>query len=175
MTAQPTYVYVTYIKASPEQVWQALTDADLTARYWGHRNESDWQPGSTWQHLRIDGSGVSDVTGTVLEAVRPERLVITFPGSAEQREDPSRVTFSIEPHEDIVRLTVRHDGKMVDVTGRLKIDDDRVLVKSKKSGKTTITVGTAEGKVSPLDEHPVSDATIEVVGVEIVQTVCNAQ
>ena len=109
-TTVPAYVYVTYIKASPEQVWRALTDADLTARYWGHRNESDWQPGSTWQHLRTDGSGVSDVTGTVLEAVRPERLVITFPGSEEQREKPSHVTFTIEPHEDIVRLTVRHDG-----------------------------------------------------------------
>src|SRR6476659_3158646 len=59
----------------------------------------------------------------------------------------------------------RHDG------GRPKIDDDRVMVKSKKSGKTTITVGSAQGKVSPLDEHPVSDTTIEVVGVEIVQTV----
>ena len=91
-------------------MWRALTDADLTARYWGHRNESDWQPGSTWQHLRTDGSGIADVTGTVLESVRPERLVITFPGSAEQREDPSQVTFTIEPHEDIVRLTVRHDG-----------------------------------------------------------------
>jgi uncharacterized protein YndB with AHSA1/START domain/DNA-binding transcriptional ArsR family regulator len=110
MTAQPTYVYVTYIKASPEQVWRALTDADVTARYWGHRNESDWQPGSTWQHLRTDGSGIADVTGTVLESVRPERLVITFPGSAEQRDEPSQVTFTIEPHEDIVRLTVRHDG-----------------------------------------------------------------
>ena len=55
MTAVPTYVYVTYIKASPEQVWHALTDVDLTAAYWGHRNESDWQPGSTWQHLRTDG------------------------------------------------------------------------------------------------------------------------
>jgi uncharacterized protein YndB with AHSA1/START domain/DNA-binding transcriptional ArsR family regulator len=110
MTPQPSYVYVTYIKASPEQVWHALTDADLTARYWGHRNESDWQPGSTWQHLRTDGSGISDVTGTVLEALRPERLVITFPGSDEQHDDPSQVTFTIEPHEDIVRLTVRHDG-----------------------------------------------------------------
>ena len=35
MSAQPTYVYVTYIKASPEQVWQALTDADLTAALLG--------------------------------------------------------------------------------------------------------------------------------------------
>jgi len=109
MTAPPTYVYVTYIKATPEQVWHALTDADLTARYWGHRNESDWQPGSTWQHVRTDGSGIADVTGTVIEAVRPDRLVLTFPGSEEQHEQPSQVTFTIEPHEEIVRLTVRHD------------------------------------------------------------------
>jgi uncharacterized protein YndB with AHSA1/START domain/DNA-binding transcriptional ArsR family regulator len=109
MTAPPTYVYVTYIRATPEQAWQALTDADLTGRYWGHRNESDWQPGSTWRHVRTDGSGIADVTGTVIEAVRPERLVLTFPGSEEQAEQPSRVTFTIEPYEEIVRLTVRHD------------------------------------------------------------------
>src|SRR3954465_7990853 len=33
---QPSFVYVTYIHSSPEKVWEALTDADLTARYWGH-------------------------------------------------------------------------------------------------------------------------------------------
>src|SRR5215218_5154296 len=110
MTTQPTYVYVTYIKADPEQVWRALTDADLTARYWGHRNESDWAEGSTWEHVRTDGSGIADIVGTVLEARPPERLVLTFPGSEEQREDPSRVTFTIEAHQQIVRLTVRHEG-----------------------------------------------------------------
>jgi uncharacterized protein YndB with AHSA1/START domain/DNA-binding transcriptional ArsR family regulator len=110
MTTQPAYVYVTYIQATPDQVWRALTDADLTARYWGHRNESDWQPGSTWQHVRTDGSGISDVTGTVVESRPPERLVITFPGSDEQRAGvPSQVTFTIEPYQAIVRLTVRHD------------------------------------------------------------------
>src|SRR5215218_4830192 len=67
----PSYVYVTYIHASPEQVWHALTDADLTAEYWGHRNVSDWQPGSSWQHVRTDGSEVSDIDGEVLEADRP--------------------------------------------------------------------------------------------------------
>ncbi len=110
MTTPPTYVYVTYIKATPTQVWDALTDADLTARYWGHRNESDWQVGSTWEHVRTDGSGISDITGTVLEVRPPEHLVITFPGSDEQRNGtPSRVTFTIEPYQDIVRLTVRHE------------------------------------------------------------------
>ena len=76
--AVPTYVYVTYIHASAEQVWQALTDADLTARYWGHANVSDWQPGSTWEHRRVDGSGAVDVVGHVIEAEPPTRLVITF-------------------------------------------------------------------------------------------------
>ena len=109
MTAPPTYVYVTYIKASQEQVWHALTDADLTARFWGHRNESDWQPGSTWEHVRTDGSGIADITGTVIEAVRPERLVLTFPGSDEQRSGtPSTVTFTIDRDRDLVRLTVAH-------------------------------------------------------------------
>jgi uncharacterized protein YndB with AHSA1/START domain len=98
-------VYVTYVRATPEQVWEAFTDADLTARYWGHRNESDWQPGSTWQHVRADGSGIADVTGTVLEAVPPQRLVITFGGSGTAE---STVTFTVERHHDIVRLTVVH-------------------------------------------------------------------
>jgi uncharacterized protein YndB with AHSA1/START domain/DNA-binding transcriptional ArsR family regulator len=111
MSAIPTYVYVTYIKATPEQVWTALTDADLTAQYWGHSNVSDWQPGSSWQHVRTDGSGTVDVTGTVVEAVAPRRLVFTFGGPADERDGgPSRVTFEIQRHQDIVRLTVRHEN-----------------------------------------------------------------
>jgi uncharacterized protein YndB with AHSA1/START domain/DNA-binding transcriptional ArsR family regulator len=107
----PDYVYVTYIESTPERVWEALTDADLTAAYWGHANVSDWQPGSTWEHRRTDGSGAADVTGTVLEAVPPTRLVITFedsPGQAARRE-PSVVTFEVEPYHEIVRLTVTHE------------------------------------------------------------------
>jgi uncharacterized protein YndB with AHSA1/START domain len=84
----------------------------LTARYWGHANVSDWQPGSEWQHRRLDGSGGVDVVGQVLEAEPPTRLVITFddaPGVAPTRT-PSIVTFLIEPHQDIVRLTVTHEN-----------------------------------------------------------------
>ena len=110
MHERPTYVYVTYIESSPERVWDALTDADLTASYWGHSNVSDWQVGSRWEHRRTDGSGIADVVGSVLEADRPNRLVVTFdaPGP-EPASRPSKVTFTIEPYHEIVRLTVTHE------------------------------------------------------------------
>lgn len=111
MAERPTYSYVIYIESTPEKVWHALTDADLTAAYWGHSNVSDWQPGSAWEHRRTDGSGIADVVGTVVESVPPERLVTTWaaPG-AEPAAGPSRVTFAIEPYEEIVRLTVTHEN-----------------------------------------------------------------
>jgi uncharacterized protein YndB with AHSA1/START domain/DNA-binding transcriptional ArsR family regulator len=115
MTGKPTYVYVTYIQATPQRVWDALTDADLTARFWGHSNVSDWRTGSPWQHVRTDGSGIADVIGTVVEARPPERLVLTFAGPGEEPGgDSSRVTFQIEPYQDIVRLTVRHEDLVRD-------------------------------------------------------------
>ena len=110
MTARPTFLYVTYIRATPEQVWHALTDAGLTAQYWGHSNVSDWQPGSAWEHRRTDGSGIADVTGTVLAADPPRQLVMTFgePGGEDGGQPPT-VAFDIEPYQDIVRVTVTHE------------------------------------------------------------------
>jgi uncharacterized protein YndB with AHSA1/START domain len=78
MADRPSYVYVTYIESSPERVWEALTDPELTAEYWGHSNVSDWHAGSPWEHRRVDGSGIADVIGTVLESVPPRRLTMTF-------------------------------------------------------------------------------------------------
>jgi uncharacterized protein YndB with AHSA1/START domain len=69
---------------------------------------SDWQPGSRWEHLRTDGSGIADVVGEVIEAAPPRRLVLTFAGPDEAGQ-PSVVRFDIEAHNDIVRLTVTHE------------------------------------------------------------------
>ena len=111
MADRPSYVYVTYIESSPERVWAALTDPDLTAQYWGHSNVSDWQAGSRWEHLRVDGSGIADVIGTVLESTPPRRLTMTFDSPGDTRPGgPSTVTFDIEPYHEIVRLTVTHQN-----------------------------------------------------------------
>ena len=108
MSDRPTFVYVTYIESTPELVWEALTDADITARYWGHANVSDWTVGSRWEHVRTDGSGESDGGGTVVESTPPRRLVTSWEGEGD--DEASQVTFDIEPYHEIVRLTVTHEN-----------------------------------------------------------------
>lgn len=107
--AIPDYVYTTYIHATAEQVWQALVDPDITARFWGHSQVSDWQVGSRVEHVRVDGSGIADAAGTVVEVDPPRRLSFGF-GAPDAADDPtaeqSVVTFEIEPYRDIVRLTL---------------------------------------------------------------------
>ena len=109
--ADLTYKYVTYIESSAEKVWEALTDPDITAEYWGHRNESDWEEGSPWQHTRSDGSEIADVVGTVVESKPPHRLVTTWadPSAGDEAAD-DLVTFEIEEHGSIVRLAVTHQN-----------------------------------------------------------------
>jgi uncharacterized protein YndB with AHSA1/START domain len=111
MADKSEFVCVTYIHSSAEKVWHALTDAELTAQYWGHANVSDWQVGSRWEHRRTDNSGIANVIGTILETVPPRRLVMTFDAPGEEPAGGlSRVTFEIEPYGEIVRLTVIHEN-----------------------------------------------------------------
>ncbi|WEB45825.1 metalloregulator ArsR/SmtB family transcription factor [Streptomyces yunnanensis] len=112
MSTKPQFVYTTYIEATPDKVWEALTDPEMTAAYWGHSNVSDWQPGSAWEHRRTDGSGIADVAGTIVEAVPAKRLVITWAGPDEDRPNgPSTVTFGLKPLGDtVVQLTVTHEN-----------------------------------------------------------------
>jgi uncharacterized protein YndB with AHSA1/START domain/DNA-binding transcriptional ArsR family regulator len=110
MADRPTFVYVTYIESSAERVWEALTQPEITAAYWGRRQVSEWHAGSRWEHQRVDGSGIADIGGTVLESEPPHRLVMTWTRSGETSPDRiSKVTFEIEPHHEIVRLTVIHE------------------------------------------------------------------
>ena len=109
---KPEFVYVTYIQSTPEKVWDALTNGEVTKEYWfRRRNASDWKPGSKWEHQDYDNPATVDITGKVVESEPPRRLVITwaFPADAGVEAKHSRVTFEIEPYEDAVRLRVTHD------------------------------------------------------------------
>jgi uncharacterized protein YndB with AHSA1/START domain len=104
------FVYVAYISTSPEKLWNALIDPNVTAKYWQHENVSDWKPGSTWEHRSADKERTLRLVGKVIEVSSPRRLVLTwaFPADAASEEKHSRVTFEIEPIGDVVRLTVTH-------------------------------------------------------------------
>lgn len=123
---RPEFVYVTYIRTTPEHLWQALTDPAFTARYWGATYDTNWTKGSTYG-LTQAGVRVDDPGQVILESDPPRRLSYTWHTvSAEMAaafewseeyfatlaaESRSKVTFEIEPEEEgTVRLTVIHDG-----------------------------------------------------------------
>lgn len=106
-----SFVYVTYIRSTPEKVFEAITKPEIARRYWGHENVSDWKPGSTWEHVRANEQRTVELVGKVVEVAPPTRLVITW-ANASQAADPasySRVSFDVAAYEDMVRLTVTHD------------------------------------------------------------------
>src|SRR5262249_51237414 len=122
---KPSFVYTTYIRTTPEELWQALTDPEFTERYWGNRLESDWHVGSTVSFVH-NGVVVEDAAQVVLEANPPHPLSYrwnTFRAgwaewwgiSEEFRgkvagEPRSTVAFTIEAADGLVKLTVVHDG-----------------------------------------------------------------
>jgi len=105
------FLYTTYIRSTPQKVWDAITNPEFARQYWGHGNVSDWKPGSKWDMVRGDGSGIIQTTGEVLESHPPRRLVISWvdPSKAADRSEYSRVTFEIEVVKDAVRLDVFHN------------------------------------------------------------------
>lgn len=108
--SKPQFVYVSYIASTPEKVWAALQDAEMTKLYWGvHKNVSDWQPGSEWKHVDYD-TGEPAVVGEVLEAEPPHKLVLSWRSRrAAEGQPPSKVTFLVEAFMGDVRLTVTHE------------------------------------------------------------------
>lgn len=106
------FVYVTYIRTTPQKLWEALTRPEFTRQYWGGTTqESDWQVGSPWKIMIPDGR-VGD-SGEVLEVDLHRRLVLSWRNEfvPEMREEGySRLTYELEPVEPAsVKLTVIHE------------------------------------------------------------------
>ena len=109
---KPELVYKMYIRSTPQKTWDAITKPEFTRQYWGGMaNVSDWKEGSEWQH--VTETNEAWVTGVVSECIAPSRLVLTW-ADPDDLQDVSRVTYEIEPLEDMICLTVTHDNFKAD-------------------------------------------------------------
>ncbi|MDQ2959494.1 MAG: metalloregulator ArsR/SmtB family transcription factor [Candidatus Dormibacteraeota bacterium] len=121
---KPDFVYTTYIRTTPEVLWQALTQPEFTQRWWGTTTiESDWRVGSRMTWAR-DGVTVADPGQVVLESDPYRRLAYRWQamtpefaavvgirkelGAAMAKERLSTVAFDLEKQGDMVKLTVAH-------------------------------------------------------------------
>lgn len=111
MSDKPDYLYETYIRTTPERLWEAITSAEFTRRYFhGMEIRSDWKVGAAVTFHYPDGK--AGVGGELLEYDPPRRLAYTWRflfDEALAAEAPSRVTYEIEPRGATCLLRVIHD------------------------------------------------------------------
>jgi len=109
--ADSQFVYVTYIRTTPQKLWQALIDPEFTRQIWCDTwQDCDWKPGSSWRLMIPDGR-VGD-SGVVLEIDPERRLVLSWENQfipELKAEGHSRMTYTIEPQGEMVKLTVLHE------------------------------------------------------------------
>jgi uncharacterized protein YndB with AHSA1/START domain len=105
------FVYVTYIRTTPEKLWAALTQPEFTRAYWAQTwQESDWTPGSPWRAMIPDGR-VADA-GHIIECDPPKRLVISWSNEFMpdlKAEGPTTVAYDLEPAGSAVKLTLTQE------------------------------------------------------------------
>jgi uncharacterized protein YndB with AHSA1/START domain len=108
--ARSTFVYVSYIRATPDKLWSALTDVEFMKQYWfGMRCECQWTTGSSWKLVSSDGQVFDD--GEIVEAEPPRRLVIRWQHRNKpelQAEGASLCTMELEPSGTAVKLSITH-------------------------------------------------------------------
>lgn len=109
--ANDRFVYVTFIRSTPDKIWEALTRPAFQRQYWfGMHIDSDFKAGSSWS-LQFEDGRVAD-EGEVLQADPPRRLVISWRHRMRPEltaEGEARASFDIEQAEGSVKLTVVHE------------------------------------------------------------------
>jgi uncharacterized protein YndB with AHSA1/START domain len=108
---KPEFVYVTFIKTTPEKLWHALTDREFSHKYWMECIlTSDWKVGS---RMTMERHGELKNDCVILESDPPLKMSYSWHSVFDpdmKKEKPSRVTYVLEPQGETVKLTVTHEG-----------------------------------------------------------------
>jgi uncharacterized protein YndB with AHSA1/START domain len=114
--SRSNFVYVTYIKTTPERLWEALTSAEFTARYWlGARAEADWRVGGAWKLVFPDGRLADSGEITAFEPLSHLAIRWRNEWSPElHAEGWSLCAMALEAEGEVVKLTVTHSSEQED-------------------------------------------------------------
>ncbi|SRR5581483_9140653 len=128
--ADSRFVYVTYIRTTPEKLWQALLDPEFTRQWWCETwQESEWKPGASWR-MRIPDGCVFN-SGEVLEIEPQRKLVLKWRNESIPEfsaEGYSRMTCELEPQGESVKLTIIHEFDKPDSKSIQAVSDGWPLV-----------------------------------------------
>ncbi len=107
-----TFVYVTYIRTTPEKLWSKLTETEVPREFFFATtlHAPEWKVGAKWNSTAPDGTLVDG--GEVLEIDPPKRLVLRWHHEMRpehKAEGNSRATYELEQKEGMVKLTVIHE------------------------------------------------------------------
>ena len=109
--AESRFVYVTYIKTTPERLWAALTSSEFARQYWlGIAVEAEWKAGGAWKLVLPDGRTADE--GEIVAFEPPSRLAIRWRNEFKpelKAEGWSLCTMDIESSAGAVKLTVTHN------------------------------------------------------------------
>ncbi len=109
--ADSRFVYVTYIRATPEKLWKALIEPEFTRQFWCETwQDCVWTPGASWRLMIPDGR-VAD-SGEVLNIEPCHRIVLSWRNGFKpelRAEGYSRLTYELEQQGESVKLTVVHE------------------------------------------------------------------
>jgi uncharacterized protein YndB with AHSA1/START domain len=152
MMNKSEFVYVVYIRTTPEQLWSALTSPDFMQQYWfGAHFQTDWKRGSAWQLVFPDGR-VAD-TGEIVEIDPPRRMVLKWRNEFRpelKAEGYARCTIELEPIADSVKLSIIHvidraESKLIEavsggwprILSNLKslLETGEIVLKSTEAGR----------------------------------------
>jgi uncharacterized protein YndB with AHSA1/START domain len=114
--SRSSFIYVTFIRTTPEKLWAALTGSTFIEQYWfGMNLETDWKVGSGWKLIFPDGR-IAD-TGEILEFEPLRRLVLKWRNEFRpelRAEGYAQCAMDLEAQKGAVKLTINHSIERAD-------------------------------------------------------------
>jgi len=109
--AKSQFVYVTFIRTTPDKLWRALMEPEFTRQYWCNTTqESEWKPGASWRIVTPDGRTAD--SGEIVTVEPLLRMVLTWRHELDaglRAEGYSRLSYELDQQAEAVKITVTHE------------------------------------------------------------------